>query len=54
MTQRPAFAAREGRNVYGDTYVSGAGHVHLGDVYVNQPESGEDIRENKNKARAGM
>lgn len=54
MTQRRAFGATEGQNVYRDTYVSGAGRVHQGNVYINVSENREDITRDKEKAKAGM
>jgi len=53
MTLAPMNGTREGQNVYGDTYVSGAAHVHLGNVYTRNNETRDDIENDKKGAKEG-
>ena len=53
MAQYSAHGARDGPNMYRDTYIAGNARVHQGNVYVSNADANDDIENDKEKAKAG-
>lgn len=53
MAQSSAHGARDGLNMYRDTYAAGNARVHQGNVYVSYGDASNDIYNDEEKAKAG-